>query len=331
LYVLRKSSNFAVLNSFIMLNRPLIRTKVVQNLYSYYQQADKTNVTVYKDLNSSCAETYDLYHLMLQLISEITREAELRTEALKEKFFATEEERNPRMNFVNNKFAEQVFYNRQLASYFENNKVLKHFWADNMEVIDNVYQQIRESDQYAKYMALNNPTYEDDKTIWRQIFSKIFDDNAFLKSCFEDNALYWVSDYDTVISFCIKTIKRFSQDNGAEQPLLPLFESAEDERFAHKLLEAAINHGEEYRELINQRLKNWKLERLAAMDLAIMQTAVAEIMTFSQIPIQVSINEYIELAKEYSSEQSPKFVNGILDDIVKQLKNENRLIKAVII
>ncbi len=314
-----------------MLNRPLIRTKVVQNLYSYYQQADKTNITVYKDLNNSCAETYDLYHLMLQLIPEITREAELRTEALKEKFFATDEERNPKMNFVNNKFAEQVFNNRQLASYFEDKKVLKHFWADNIEVIDNVYQQIRESDQYAKYMAINNPTYEEDRTIWRQIFSKIIEDNIYLKNCFEDNALYWVSDYDTVISFTIKTIKRFSPENGAEQALLPLFESAEDEQFARRLLEAAIKNGDEYRELINQRLHNWKLERLAAMDLAILQTAVAEIMTFTQIPVQVSINEYIELAKEYSSEQSPKFVNGILDDIVRQLKNENRLIKAVLL
>lgn len=314
-----------------MLNRPLIRTKVVQNLYCFNQQADKTAITAQKDLNSSCAETYDLYHIMLQLIPEITREAELRTEALKEKFFATEEEKHPKMNFVQNKFAEQVFNNRALAHYFEDNKKLKNFWSTHMETIDNLYQQIRESSYYAAYMAINAPTYEDDKTIWRQIFSKLFEDNEFLKSCFEDEALYWLSDYDTVLSFTIKTIKRFREETDAEQALLPLFDSEDDHRFAVDLLKDAIAHGEEYRTLINQRLINWKLERLAVMDLAIMQTAVAEIMTFSQIPIQVSINEYIELAKEYSSEQSPKFINGILDDIVKQLKAENKLLKAVII
>lgn len=314
-----------------MLNRPLIRTKVVQNLYCFCQQGDKTAITAQKDLNNSCAETYDLYHLMLQLIPEITREAGLRTETLKEKFFATEEEKHPKMNFVQNRFAEQVFNNRQLAHYLEDNKTVKHFWSNHMETVDNLYQQIRESSYYADYMAIDNPTYEDDKTIWRQIFSKLFEDNLFLKSCYEDEALYWVSDYDTVNSFCIKTIKRFREDAGAEQELLPLFDSAEDQRFATTLLKNAIEHADEYRELIDQRLKNWKLERLAVMDLAIMQTAVAEIMTFSQIPIQVSINEYIELAKEYSSEQSPKFINGILDDIVKQLKSENRLIKAVLL
>ncbi len=314
-----------------MLNRPLIRTKVVQNLYCFNQQADKTATTVQKDLNNSCAETYDLYHTMLQLIPEITHEAELRTEALKEKFFATEEEKHPKMNFVQNKFAEQVFNNRELAHYFEDNKKLKNFWSTHMETVDNLYQQIRESSYYAAYMAIDTPTYEDDKTIWRQIFSKLFEDNEFLKSCFEDEALYWVSDYDTVLSFTIKTIKRFREEIGAEQPLLPLFDSEDDHRFAVDLLKDAIAHGEEYRALINQRLINWKLERLAVMDLAIMQTAVAEIMTFSQIPIQVSINEYIELAKEYSSEQSPKFINGILDDIVKQLKAENRLLKAVLV
>ena len=314
-----------------MLNRPLIRTKVVQNVYSFYQQADKTLLTAQKDLNNSCAETYDLYHILLQLIPEITHEAELRTEALKEKFFATEEEKHPKMHFVQNRFAEQIFCNRQLAKYLEENKSIRFFWSSHMETIDSLYQQIRESEQYAAYMALEKPTYEDDKTIWRQIFTKIFEDNEFLKSCFEDEKLYWVSDYDTVISFVIKTIRRFNENSGSEQELLPLFDSEDDQRFATKLFRSSIENCDEYRQLINQRLNNWKLDRLAVMDLVIMQVAVAEIINFSNIPIQVSINEYIELAKEYCSEQSPKFVNGILDDIVKQLKAEKKLTKAVLI
>lgn len=314
-----------------MLNRPLIRTKVVQNVYSFYQQADKTLLTAQKDLNNSCAETYDLYHILLQLIPEITHAAELRTEALKEKFFATEEEKHPKMHFVQNKFANQMFCNRQLARYLEENKSLKFFWTSHMETIDSLYQQIRESDYYAAYMELDKPTYEDDKTIWRQIFTKLFEDNEFLKNCFEDECLYWVSDYDTVLSFVIKTIRRFNENSGSEQPLLQLFDSNDDQKFATKLFKCAITNGDEYRDLINQRLTNWKLDRLAAMDLIIMQVAIAEIINFSSIPVQVSINEYIELAKEYCSEQSPKFVNGILDDVVKQLKTENKLVKAVLI
>lgn len=312
-----------------MLNRQLIRTKVVQNLYCYTQQTDWTELTAQKELVKSCAQTYDLYHVLLQLINEITQAAEIRTENLKEKFFASEEEKNPVLNFVQNKFAEKVFYCKELASYLQDNKDIHFFWSKHSETIDDLYQQIRESEQYAKYMSIKAPSFDDDKTIWRQIFSKILNDNEFLNSCIEDSNLYWVSDLDIVISFVIKTIKQCKADT--ELRLLPLYDNEIDHNFASKLLSQSIKHFDEYKEMIEKSLIHWDIERVAQIDLTIMQTALAEMFAFPDIPIQVTINEYIELAKEYSTDQSPKFVNGILDEIVKQLKKDNRLLKAVII
>ena len=178
-------------------------------------------------------------------------------------------------------------------------------------------------------MSIKAPSFDDDKTIWRQIFSKILNDNEFLNNCIEDSNLYWVSDLDIVISFVIKTIKQCKSDT--ELRLLPLYDNEIDHNFASKLLSQSIKHFDEYKEMIEKSLIHWDIERVAQIDLTIMQTALAEMFAFPDIPIQVTINEYIELAKEYSTDQSPKFVNGILDEIVKQLKKDNRLLKAVII
>ena len=150
-----------------------------------------------------------------------------------------------------------------------------------------------------------------------------------LDSSIEDQSIYWVDDLEIVISFVIKTIKRFDQSAQENQSLLPMFKDQEDADFARKLLRAVLTHSNEYRQMIDDNTKNWDLDRIAYMDILIMQVALAEIMEFPTIPVNVTLNEYIEIAKNYSTEKSGIFINGVLDNIVSQLKKDNKLIKVV--
>jgi len=144
----------------------------------------------------------------------------------------------------------------------------------------------------------------------------------------EEQSIYWVDDVEVVLSFVIKTIKRFDEENGTRQTLLPMFKDEEDAEFAHKLLTNTLKNGEKYSEMIDANTRNWDLDRIAFMDILIMQVALTEIMDFPTIPVNVTLNEYIEIAKKYSTDKSGTFINGVLDKIVSQLKSENKLIKV---
>ena len=153
--------------------------------------------------------------------------------------------------------------------------------------------------------------------------------NEEFSDSIEDQSIYWTDDLEIVISFIIKTIKRFDADNGANQELLPMFKDNEDAEFASRLITNTLENGTAYREMIDQHTNNWELDRIAFMDIIIMQAALAEIMTFPTIPVNVTLNEYIEISKSFSTDKSATFINGVLDNIVKELKAENKLIKVV--
>jgi N utilization substance protein B len=171
--------------------------------------------------------------------------------------------------------------------------------------------------------------YTADKDLWRKIFKKIILQNESLDSSIEDQSIFWTDDVELVISFILKTIKRFSDDAGANQPLLPMFKDQEDIDFAKKLLHGVLKNGLSYREIIDKNTRNWELDRIAFMDILIMEVAMSELMDFPTIPVNVTLNEYIEIAKNYSTDKSGTFVNGVLDNIVGQMKKDNQLIKVV--
>ena len=309
-----------------MINRVLLRIKIVQILYSYYKSDSKSLPVAEKELFHSIEKTYDLYYHLLQLSIEITRFAADRIETKRNKLRPTEEDLNPNTRFIDNKFVAQLSSNIQFNEYLQANKLS---WSNDFEMIKILFEEIIKSDFYAEYMDAPSCDYAADKDIWRKIFKKIILQSELLDDSIQDQNIYWTDDIEMVVSFIIKTIKRFDLSNGDEQALLPMFKDEEDAEFARKLLRSVLTKGPSYREMIDANTKNWELDRIAFMDIVIMEVALAELLDFPTIPVNVTLNEYIEIAKNYSTDKSGIFINGVLDNIVGQLKKDNKLIKVV--
>ena len=307
-----------------MINRVLIRLKIVQIIYAYYQNGGKNLDTAEKELFFSLSKAYDLYNYLLLLMVEVTKQANKKLNAAKNKLIPTKEELFPNTKFVENRFIAQLEVNKQLLDFAGNQKKT---WENEADFVKSLCEQIMESDIYKEYMASETSSYEEDREVWRKIYKKIIFNNAELDQVLEDQSLYWNDDKEIVDTFVLKTIKRFEEKNGAKQELLPEFKDDEDQDFARRLFRRAILNSDYYRHLISENTKNWDLDRVAFMDVIIMQIALAEVLSFPNIPVSVSLNEYVEIAKLYSTPKSGGFINGTLDGIVNQLNKENKLTK----
>lgn len=307
-----------------MVNRILIRIKVVQMAYSYFLTKDRTLHAAEKELIFSLEKSYELYHLLLALMVSLTDAQRNRVEAAKQKFFATPEEKNPNMRFVDNRFIVQLRSCFDYVSYFDEHKVS---WDNDPEFIRDLLDRILKSDIYAEYMSSSDNSYEADSEFWRKTFKTIISTDEDLIELLESKSLYWNDDLDIISTFVLKTIKRFDPENGVSQKLLPMYKDEEDARFAGELFSGTVLKSEEYRDYINRFTKNWEAERIAFMDVVIMMVALCEIYNFPAIPTRVTLNEYIEIAKAYSTPKSGVFVNGVLDAIVDDLKKQRVLTK----
>ena len=307
-----------------MINRVLIRLKIVQIVYAYYQNGGKNLDTAEKELFFSLSKAYDLYNYLLLLMVEVTKQANKRLNAAKNKLVPTNEELFPNTKFVENRFIAQLEVNKQLLE-FSNNQ--KKTWENEADFVKTLCDKILESDIYKEYMASETSSYEEDRELWRKLYKNIIFNNIELDQVLEDQSLYWNDDKEIVDTFVLKTIKRFDEKNGAKQELLPEFKDEEDQDFARRLFRRTILNADYYRHLISENTKNWDLDRVAFMDVVIMQIALAEILSFPNIPVSVSLNEYVEIAKLYSTPKSGGFINGTLDGIVNSLKKENKLTK----
>ncbi|MDR0893115.1 MAG: transcription antitermination factor NusB [Mediterranea sp.] len=307
-----------------MINRVLIRLKIIQIVYAYYQNGSKNLDSAEKELFFSLSKAYDLYNYLLMLMVAVTEYAQKRIDAAKAKLAPTADDLRPNTKFVDNKFIAQLDVNKQLLEFIGNQK---RTWANDQDFVKDLYEQIVETDTYKAYMESPDDSYEGDREVWRKLYKTCVFNNEALDQILEDQSLYWNDDKEIVDTFVLKTIKRFDPKNGANQELLPEFKDEEDQEFARRLFRRTILNADDYYHLISENTKNWELERIAFMDIIIMQTALAEIMTFPNIPISVSLNEYVEIAKLYSTAKSGGFVNGTLDGIVNQLKREGKLNK----
>lgn len=307
-----------------MINRVLIRLKIVQIVYAYYQNGGKNLDTAEKELFFSLSKAYDLYNYLLLLMVEVTKQANKRLNAAKNKLVPTKEELFPNTKFVENRFIAQLEVNKQLLE-FSNNQ--KKTWENEADFVKTLCDKILESDIYKEYMASETSSYEEDRELWRKLYKNIIFNNIELDQVLEDQSLYWNDDKEIVDTFVLKTIKRFDEKNGAKQELLPEFKDEEDQDFARRLFRRTILNADYYRHLISENTKNWDLDRVAFMDVVSMQIALAEILSFPNIPVSVSLNEYVEIAKLYSTPKSGGFINGTLDGIVNSLKKENKLTK----
>ena len=307
-----------------MINRVLIRLKIVQIVYAYYQNGGKNLDTAEKELFFSLSKAYDMYNYLLLLMVEITRQAQRKQSAAKSKLLPTAEELYPNTKFVDNRFIAQLEVNKQLLEFSETQKKT---WENESEFVKSLCEKIMDSDIYKEYMASETSSYEEDRELWRKIYKRIIFNNDELDQVLEDQSLYWNDDKEIVDTFVLKTIKRFDEKNGAKQELLPEFKDDEDQDFARRLFRRTILNEDYYRHLISENTRNWDLDRVAFMDVIIMQIALAEILSFPNIPVSVTLNEYVEIAKLYSTSKSGSFINGTLDGIVNVLKKDGKLNK----
>ena len=309
----------------IMINRELIRIKVVQLSYAYYQNGSKNIDTAEKELMFSLSKAYDMYNYLLALIVGITREARRHVEVAEARA-KREGTPMPSTKFIYNRFALQLEQNKMLNDFMETQK---KSWDEQPEFLKKIYLQITESEIYKDYMDSADDDYMADREVWRKLYRTLIQDNPDLDALLEEQSLYWNDDKEVVDTFVLKTIKRFEERNSASQELLPEYDSEEDKDYARKLFRATILNGEEYQHYMSEASRNWDFSRLAYMDIIIMQIAIAEMMTFPSIPISVTINEYVELAKLYSTPRSAGYINGMLDAIAHHLVETGRLMKQM--
>ena len=313
-----------------MINRTMVRTRVIQTLFAYYNNPGKTTLTVRKELDKSFADTYDLYFTLLDFVNEMTAYAQKQLEEQIVRAKATHSDWTPNRRLVQNRLAQQLFDNRALRARVAEQHLS---WDSGMTAVSDVYRRLVESDFYREYMEADQCTYEDDKRIWRRIFQNLLANSDALTEALDEMEVVldksnWTTDADIVISYVIKTLKRFNADSTPETPLLEMFDSEEELQFGHKLLEQALSGHEQYEKMINDHLKGWDADRIAGMDRIIIETALAEIFAFDEIALTVSMNEYIELAKEYSGDKSYMFINGILTEILREMRNDGTFVKA---
>lgn len=314
-----------------MINRTMVRTRVIQTLFAFYKDGSKTSLTAKKELLKSFADTYALYMQMLDFVNILTDYAEQQIEEAEQRAKITHTAYEANRRFVNNRLAQQVFNNPTIRHYLEREHMS---WDAGMSAVSAIYKKLQESSAYREYMSKDSCTYEDDKRIWRKIMTEFVPGDEALLSALDELEIVldrsnWTVDIDIVLSFVNKTLKRFEEGTDGDKALLQMFDTEDELKFGTDLLLYALNNHDEYEQLIFSHLKNWDPERIAYMDKIILQTAIAEIVNFPNIALEISLNEYIELAKEYSGEKSHQFINGILNEILLDMRRNNELVKAV--
>lgn len=308
-----------------MINRELIRTKIVQLTYAYYQNGSKNIENAEKELLLSLSKAYDLYNLLLDLIVAVTKEETQRVEQLSVRN-KREGKEEPSTKFIFNRFAVQLQENKALNSFNEDKNMS---WNDDKDFVRSLCNKIEQSDTYKEYMASPESDYEADREVWRKLYRQLIEDNEDLDHLLEEKSLYWNDDKEVVDTFVLKTIKRFDPKAKGNQELLPEYKDEDDREFARKLFRATILNANGYQRYMSEASRNWDFSRLAYMDIVIMQIAIAELLNFPNIPVSVSINEYVDMAKRYSTPRSGGYINGMLDAIARHLVDTGKLLKPI--
>lgn len=308
-----------------MINRKLIRVKIVQLTYAYYQNGHHNMDTAEKELLFSLSKASDLYNYLLGLIVAITQEERRRVDIATRRA-EREGTEAPSQRFAFNKFATQLEENKQLNLFMEDKKMS---WENDVEAVRKLCDQIERSPLYQEYMMSDAEDYETDRELWRRIYRTLIQGNEDLDAILEEKSLYWNDDKEIVDTFVLKTIKRFDPANKADQELLPEYDDTEDREYALKLFRSTILNADTYQRYMSETSRNWNFSRLAYMDVVLMQIAIAEMLTFPNIPISVTINEYVDLAKLYSTPKSGGYINGMLDAIARHLVDTGRLLKPM--
>lgn len=308
-----------------MLNRRHLRIKVLQALYAYFQSDEENYRRTENELMTSVERIYDLYLYLLLSFEELKSIAEARIEENKLKIRPSESDLNPNLKFIENQIFTLLANHKELRRVSEESKVN---WVgdEHREMFRKVFHQIREGELYLAYMNEPTRSFEEDQVFACELFKAEIANSPLIYHFFEEKSIHWMDDIDLACSMVLKTIKGFTAEG--EQEILPLYKDPQDEKdFVRTLLRKTIARDRENLLLIDELTKNWDLDRIAKMDIILMKMALTELQEFNNIPKKVTLNEYIEISKFYSTPKSNTFINGVLDKAVDRLEKENKIHK----
>jgi N utilization substance protein B len=303
-----------------MISRRLLRIKTLQVLFAFFRAENDSLANAETELFHSIQKAYDLYHYIFLLLIDIKLYAENRMELAKQKQMPNYDDLNPNTRFIENKVFKLIEENASLKSYLKERKLS---WVNYPELIKKLYQKVTASNYFSRYMEASECDYSTDRQLIITLLSKELLDFEDFEQCLEEQSIYWNDDLEFMVGMVTKTLKKFNENQLPSTPLFPLFRNDDDEDFAKRLLRKSILKHNDNVKVIDKYTQNWDVDRIASMDILIMEMALTEILEFPSVPVKVSFNEYIEISKFYSTEQSSMFINGVLDKIINTFRSEN--------
>ena len=307
-----------------MISRRMLRIKVVKALYAHMKSDADSLMASEKMLVTSIDKTYDLYFLLMSLVVEMAQYAEQRQEAAKNKKLPTYEDLNPNRKFVDNAVIRLLAQSDSVNDYLAAHKLS---WAKYPELVKALYTQLEQSDYFKKYMTSQESSFREDLALITEFYTRELEESEILESALDEMSILWNDDLGFALIMVTRTLSNMRASH-TDVKVLPKFKSIEDLDFARELFAKAAVNFDNYQEEIEKYTRNWDVERIAFMDNLIMATAVAELVTFPSIPVKVTLDEYIEIAKYYSTHGSSTFINGILDKIVASFTEEGKINKS---
>ena len=305
-----------------MLNRRFLRIKVMQALYSYFQHEKADAAKFEQGLFKSIDQLYELYLLMILLFNDLQHVALVSIDDNKNKRLPNEDDLHPNLKFVNNLLLQSISQNVDLKTQIEKRKIS---WQNDFDVVRKLYNEIKNGDLYKEYIASPTNNIQEDRDFLISVITEHLSQNEVLISIFEERNMHWVDDSFVAFNSVIRNFEAFE----GEYNLMPLLKDEKDDmEFMSDLFTKTILYRADLEELIDRHTKNWEIERIANMDMLLMEMALTEIMHIENVPVKASLNEYIDISKEYSTPNSKTFVNGVLDKIIAELKRDNKILKS---
>ncbi|MBO7203463.1 MAG: transcription antitermination protein NusB [Bacteroidales bacterium] len=307
-----------------MLNRRLIRIKVFKVLYSCISSGSNSFAEAEKNMHYSCEKTLHLYYFMLNAAVALKQAADAKIETGMRKFNPTEEERNPNLKFSENKVSEYLLGNPIFKKYCEEN-VLS--WNGDLALfVKKLFASISEKDYFKEYMERESRSMAEDCDLFIRIFEEEFEDNEALESFLEDMSIYWIDDLGYVLNTIIRNLELLRKSS--KMPMPGIFMKEDDKEYAFNLLRFSLANYSKYMDIIRENIANWDPERVVTTDLVLIEEGIAEAVGFPNIPVKVTINEYVEISKYYSTHNSKIFVNGLLDRIIQKMIKSGEIVKS---
>ena len=309
-----------------MLSRRHLRIKVMQALYGYYQ-ADADNIPAYeKELLKSIYKTEELFAYFVSALLEMRNFAEKTLAEAKLKRLPTKEDLNPNLKFAKNRLLVKIEENEGMKKALNTFKIN---WTEYEELIKKLYLKLKTTDYYKEYMESGEGSFEEDREFAIKIYKGFIADEELILHRFEELNIHWSDDWYFINGYVLNYLKEVKESDSAEKSLPPLFKDEDDDlNFVKNLFRKCIINNDEYQTTIIKQAKNWEEDRIALMDFLLMKMAICELEEFDTIPVKVTLNEYIELSKSYSTPKSKLFINGILDKLVPVLKKEGKINKT---